>query len=434
MAHKQQINTEFSARFFSHIEHLDPSSLRQYRCTEISDIHYCQLGVLRCLSGATTGHEFLQLHADQGLADIDPGHFFKALKSPRRLTNITSLNDLLAGPMISEIPNPYAKCAELSDWDLYAVDGHYQKAACFDPKTESSFGELRAIATGHFFQMDMRSNHMSCLGMSNPEDGKKKAHDMTVIKRSTADQLRNGAPKGRKVMLVWNKACIDYRHWFKLKHTYGIYFVTLEKSNSTAETCAINLIDGEDPRNNGVISDHMVSTSTGVMLRRIVYTNPEDGVTYTYLTSDFTLPAYQIVLLYKHRWDIEKIFHQFKSKMKERKSWASSLSAKQAHAIFECLTHNLYLLFEQSIVRTEGIRDELEEATKVGRARTKAALRAASESGIIRCAGNFINTAVQRATQRTFRFVRWVGNLIYQQVPWVVTMARLKVLWRSSAI
>ena len=49
------------------------------------------------------------------------------------------------------------------------------------------------------------------------------------------------------------------------------------------------------------------------MVQRIVYTNPEDGVTYTYLTSDFTLPSYQIVLLYKHRWDIEKIFHQFKS-------------------------------------------------------------------------------------------------------------------------
>ena len=30
----------------------------------------------------------------------------------------------------------------------------------------------------------------------------------------------------------------------------------------------------------------------------------------TYLTNGFTLPAYLIVLLYKNRWDIEKIFHQ----------------------------------------------------------------------------------------------------------------------------
>jgi len=76
----------------------------------------------------------------------------------------------------------------------YAVDGHYHKAACFDPKREASDGTLRATATGHFFRMDMRTHHLSCLTMA------------------------------------------------------------------------------------------------------------EDRVTYTYLTNDFTLPAYQIVLLYKHRW------------------------------------------------------------------------------------------------------------------------------------
>jgi len=86
-----------------------------------------------------------------------------------------------------DFADPYAQCKELDDWDLYAVDGHYHKAACFDPKSISSKGELRAIATGHFFRMNMRTHHMSCLGMANPEDGKKKAHDMTVIKRSSAD-------------------------------------------------------------------------------------------------------------------------------------------------------------------------------------------------------------------------------------------------------
>ena len=153
----------------------------------------------------------------------------------------------------------------------------------------------------------------------------------------------------------------------KLKHTYGIYFVTLEKSNSVAETCSINQVDASDPRNNGVLSDHLVGTADGVTLRRIVYITPQDDAIYTYLTNDFTLPAYQIVLLYKHRWDIEKIFHQFKSKMGERKSWASSLEAKQSHAIFECLAHNLLLLFEQYLGHSEGLRDELgEKKNKAG--------------------------------------------------------------------
>jgi hypothetical protein len=427
MAHTQHVDNEFSSRFFADVLQLYPQSSRPYRCTDISDIHYCQLGVLRCLSGSTTGQEFLQFHADQGIANIEPSHFFKALKSPRRLANVTSLNELLAGPMKSRIPDPYTQCEQLDDWDLYAVDGHYHHAACFDKKRENSKGEIRAIATGHFFRMNMRNHHMSCLGMANPKDGKKKAHDMTVIRRSSADQLRNGAPKGRKVMLIWDKACIDYRLWFKLKHTYGIYFITVEKSNSAAETCSIDLIDRSDPRNHGIISDHLVATSNGVTLRRIVYMNPEDGVIYSYLTSDNTLPAYQIVLLYKHRWDIEKIFHQFKSKMVERKSWASSLEAKQSHAIFECLAHNLLLLFEQYLGQSEGLRDELEPRKQQGRA--KAAVVASTADGLIRAAGNFINTALQRATQRTQRFIRWVRVWIYKQAHWGDSLARLKEVW-----
>ena len=65
--------------------------------------------------------------------------------------------------------------------------------------------------------MNMRTHHLSCLAMAEPKDGKKKEHDMAAIKRSTAEALRNGAKIGRKVMLIWDKACIDYRHWFKLK-------------------------------------------------------------------------------------------------------------------------------------------------------------------------------------------------------------------------
>jgi len=427
MASLQQPNTEFSRVFFADIVDLHPRSQRQYDCAGISDIHYCQLGVLRCLSSSTTGHEFLQFHADQGMANIQPSHFFKALKSSRRLANITSLNGLLAQPMQRRIADPYAQCKELDGWDLYAVDGHYHKAACFDPKSVASDGTLRATATGHFFRMNMRTHHLSCLAMAEPKDGKKKEHDMAAIKRSSAEQLRNGAPVGRKVMLIWDKACIDYRHWHKLKHTYGIYFVTLEKSNSAAEICSVNQIDHTDPRNEGVVSDHLVGTPGGVLLRRIVYTNPADGVTYTYLTSDHTLPAYQIVLLYKHRWDVEKIFHQFKSKMVERKSWAGSLAAKQSHAIFECLAHNLLLLFEQHIGQHEGLRDELEEKKQPGR--TRVATVASVAAGIIRAAGNFINTALHRATQRTQRFIRWVRVWIYKQAPWRESIARLREVW-----
>ena len=113
MASQQLLNTEFSRIFFADIFNLYPQSARQYDCAAISDIHFCQLGVLRCLSSCVTGQEFLQYHADQNVADIEQSHFFKAIQSERRLANLTSLNDLLAIPMTQRIEDPYAKCREL---------------------------------------------------------------------------------------------------------------------------------------------------------------------------------------------------------------------------------------------------------------------------------------------------------------------------------
>jgi IS4 transposase len=328
--------------------------------------------------------------------------------------------------MTGRVADAYAQCRELDGWDIYACDGHYHRAACFDPKREASDGTVRATATGHFFRLNMRTHHLSCLAMAEPKDGKKREHDMSAIKRSSAEALRYGAANGRKVMLVWDKACIDYQHWFKLKHTYGIYFTTCEKANSKAEICSANMLDHSEARNEGVVSDHLVGSSNGVQLRRIVYINPEDGVTYTYLTNDFTLPAYLIVLLYKHRWDIEKIFHQLKSKMKERKSWASSPEAKKSHAIFECLAHNLLLLFEKHLEQSEGLRDEVEEKKQAGRLKTPPA-------AIIHLARNFINSALTRATQRTQRFIRWVRARLYLEAPWSESVARLREIWTLPA-
>ena len=70
MAQSQHIDNEFSERFFGDIIQLYPRSSRPYRCTDISDIQYSQIGVLRCLSSSETGQEFLQYHADQNIADI----------------------------------------------------------------------------------------------------------------------------------------------------------------------------------------------------------------------------------------------------------------------------------------------------------------------------------------------------------------------------
>jgi len=202
----------------------------------------------------------------------------------------------------------------LKDFEFYAADGHYQKAACFDPKPGKEGGSQ--VATGHFFRLNLRFDHLDHLDLSRPKDGKKKDHDMSVIKRTEVAFLRNGAKVGRKVLYAWDKACIDYSHWEHLKHR-GIYFVTEEKSNSAAKQISIDITDRSDPRSEGIVSDYFVGHANGAQLRRVVYTDPRDGTTYTYITNEMTLPAWAIVLMDKQRWNIEKVFHQFKSKMEE---------------------------------------------------------------------------------------------------------------------
>lgn len=427
MAKHNPIRTDISSLFFKPVFDIHQNSGSQYRCTSISDPHFATLGVLRCISHAKTGHEFLQHHADQGVADIGASHFFKALKSRRRASNLASINSLLRPVMAAALADPFAGFEELHDFEIFAADGHYHHAACFDPKPSKP--KEHAVASGHFFRIDLRNHHLSHLDTARPKDGKKKDHDINVIKRADADFLRDHAPAGRKVIYAWDKACIDYHLWHRLKHNHGIYFVTREKENSAAEVCSPDLLNHAHPRNAGIISDHHVGTSNGVMLRRIVYTDPRYGVTHTYLTNGFNLPARLIVLIHKLRWDIEKVFDQLKNKLEERKSWASGATAKSNHAVFECLAHNLTLLFERHIMETEGMRDEAEEKKQAGRTRHRK-----NREGVrlIKSAGDFIRNAIDRATQRTLRFIRWLRSFLYQQVPWSRARARLAEVWGSA--
>ncbi len=82
-------------------------------------------------------------------------------------------------------------------WKIFAVDGHYQKAALFDARKYSkSSKKMTKVATGHFFRLDLRTHHLGYLDLCQTDGDKKKEHDMSVIKRSDADLLRGGALKG----------------------------------------------------------------------------------------------------------------------------------------------------------------------------------------------------------------------------------------------
>jgi hypothetical protein len=91
----------------------------------------------------------------------------------------------------------------------------------------------------------------------------------------------------------------------------------------------------------------------------------------------------------------------------EKKAWATSATAKCMQGEFLCLAHNLMVLHEDLLLREHGIVNEAEN-----RRREK---RLKKEQETARKAGRavpLLRQALQRCTQRTVKFVRWLRGIL----------------------
>ncbi|MCP4003735.1 MAG: transposase [bacterium] len=219
----------------------------------------------------------------------------------------------------------------------------------------------------------------------------------------------------------WQWACIDFPFWAEAKRRHGVYFISREKANMDIQVIGMTPgFDREDPRNVGVDADEFVGPGGGgTMLRRVTYTDPK-GTTYKYLTTEMRQPAWVIVLLFKARWDIEKVFDEVKNKLLERKSWASSDTAKITHANFICLTHNLMVLLEDEIENVEQTCNLIERKRKSKR-----------EEEAKGAGAGYVATAIGRFTVRSVKFVRWLRNFLYSEAPWSHAIARLAKVYST---
>jgi hypothetical protein len=195
------------------------------------------------------------------------------------------------------------------------------------------------------------------------------------------------------------------------------------------EIVGILPFDREDPVNQGVISDEIVATSVGVTVRRVIYQDPETGITYHYLTTlPSSIPPGIVALLYKCRWDVEKVFDEFKNKLGETKSWASTANAKTCQARLLCLTHNLMTLMEEQIFRETGIQNEAEMKRKL-----RTLVDRDKDSKINGGSGlTVLQKAIQRLTQRTVKFIRWLKNHFDTKRSWTQALARLAKIYATS--
>jgi len=251
----------------------------------------------------------------------------------------------------------------------------------------------------------------------------KREHDITALKRLQADALRMGEPKGRKVILAYDPAIYDFPQWKRWKQSKGIYILTRMKENTSLLICGDCEFDREDPRNIGIVSDQLGGTNNGGMLRKIVYIEPATGRKFVFLTNEMTLPPGLLAFIYKKRWDIEKVFDQFKNKLMENKAWAKSANGKCVQAKFMALTHNLALMLERKIESEEGISD-----TKIEKRKKR---RIEVDRQKIQEAGRKENSLVNKpykSVQRSFQFLRWLRDYLLVETSWRQAIEVLKPL------
>lgn len=388
-------------------------------CPGFTDLDFLKTGIGRCLNDVRSGRDWIQKAITLFKLAVTVSRFFISLKSMRRLHLLENVSAIVRSDADSSAPpldDPFAEHVELDGFGIHAADGHFHKTSAHE---ERIGGKRQSV--GHIFGINLRTQTMVHLDISRPKY--KREHEINTLKRLEGNALRMGEPKGRKVLLAYDPAIYDFCQWKRWKQSKGIYVITPMKKNIRLQSCEDREFDLEDPRNIGIVSDQLGRTSCGTMVRKIVYIEPATGREFVFLCNEMTLPPGLVAFIYKKRWDIEKVFDQFKNKLMENKAWAKSANSKCVQAKFMALTHNLSLLLERKLEMEEGISD-----TKIEKKRKK---RIEEDRKKIQKAGrkeNPLVTKSYKSVQRTFQFLRWLRDAMLIKTSWRQAIEDLRPL------
>jgi hypothetical protein len=415
----QTNQSDLYSTFYQPLEDALEQASNKRDCDCYPDSMFLRAGVGRVVQAAKSGRAWVQHILMLGTIIVSVRNFFLALNSKRRLSVLVEVDHNVreqVNLLLEKHGDPFGDIPELAGFQLFASDGHSHGASAHE---EMIGGKKRPV--NHIFCLDLRSHAMSHFVLTQPAKGKKKEHEIAAIKYQGGPALRLGAPKGIKVIHAYDPAIVDYIEWHKWKQGSGVYIVTQEKSNSAFVTLCIHQWDKTDKRNAGVTSDELVETSSGVSIRRIGYTDPVTGTRYSFITTEMTLPPGIIAFIYKIRWNVEKVYDEFKNTFDQQKAWGKSTTIKCQQALFMVLTHNLLVLFERRLEVQEGIVDE--------KVRKKHARYIASGIEQARTESRQPNELVvkySRITKRSFQFIRWLQFALITNPPWAVAVDQLR--------
>jgi len=164
--------------------------------------------------------------------------------------------------------------------------------------------------------------------------------------------LKEDNPQGvdwsriRGAIYVVDRAFIDGRYWDERKEKLNATVITRFKS-----TLVYTPKESRDvlplPCNEKVISDTIIDLNCSQQPWRLIEWQSPEGITYKYLTNDFSLEPSVVAFLYYRRWDEEKYFDSFKHDLSNAKAWGKKPVAIEQQALMGMMTYILTQLFLQ---------------------------------------------------------------------------------------
>ena len=401
--------------FFQPLDQALATASNVWPCWEFSDEVWMHMGVERVLEASESGRGFLQEHGFRFENPPEYNNYFAALRSERRRDLAAEVNWKLITAVEAKAPDRLAGIPELAKYACFAADGHWHKAAVHDPQHNGS-----KMAVGHFYALNLRTHTLRHLAVGQGLH----EHDMSALKRIKPKGLRQEVAKGTRVLIIYDKAGIDFDYWDRCRRECAVYFISRVKEKMVFEWIQDVEWDKSDARNHGVLADYNVRSRQGHVLRLVMYQDPLSGNVYEFLTNEPDLPSGVIAELYRRRWEAEKVFDEVKNKLGQKKAWGTSLVAKESQALLIAITHNLLLCYEQDLEDRHDVQNTAEDERR--NKRVKAAERACAT---IKWAISSLVLAPRRATQRSVKFIRWLRHAVRERLAETIAVAQLRQLY-----
>lgn len=403
--------------FFAPLSGLAEASPHTRACPELPDAEWVHIGVQRVLEEVPSGRGFLQEHGPRFTQAPKISNYFSSLHSARRGAVLQDVGDTVLQSVSRSGTDRLGHIPELASYVCFAVDLHWHRAGAHDDRYDG-----KKVAVGHCYSLNLHDHSIRHLAAAEGEH----EHDMSLLQRLKPKGLRQGVPKGRRVLTVYDRAGVDLGFWKRCRQENAVYFLSRAKSNMVFEWAEDNAWDRSDSRNRGVLFDQWVLSREGHRLRLIEYRDPETGRVFLFLTNEPDLPPGVLAELYRRRWEVEKVFDDIKNKLGEKRAWASSQEARTIQGRFVALTCNLLVLYERRLERDHGVQNRAEDERRQK--------RLGSLSEMSKAAGRAMSTLLEtgrQATQRSVKFVRWLRHALRDRLAEQAAVGRLVQLYAA---